>query len=216
MEKISRAYLAAVAVALAGMGSLDALAAEPPAPATVEQIAKEGMATVEVLSKLASDIIDIANKDADLQKGNEKKALEIVDKKIMPMLDREKLAKRSVGKFWREASAEQKAKLADLVPRLLAKTYAKALFDLKGASVEFGPAKTAEGKSRISAKVKRPGSSQPMIVGFTTTMADGKVMVEDVILEGVSIMGAFAQSFGTVAGQKGLDGLIKDLEAKLG
>lgn len=176
---------------------------------------KDGAIIVNGLAKLAKEITEIAERDADLQKGNIVKAMDLVDKKIMPLLDKERLVRRSLGKFWRDATPEQKEKLMVLIPRLLGKTYAKALFELKGSTVVFAKPRMNDGRAKVAAKVSKPGSN-PMQIGFTASLsADGTVMVDDVEFEGVSLMSSFGQSFKAIASQKGLDGLIKDLEAKL-
>ena len=103
-----------------------------------------------------------------------------------------------------------------LIPRLLGKTYAKALFELKGSTVVFAKPRMNDGRAKVAAKISKPGSN-PLQIGFTASLsADGTVMVDDVEFEGVSLMSSFGQSFTSIASQKGLDGLIKDLEAKLG
>lgn len=214
MHKVVALLLASMALE---MPTLAAESASGKSESSVDGVKeKDGAIIVEGLAKLAKEITEIAEKDADLQKGSIVKAMDLVDKKIMPLLDKERLVKRSLGKYWRGAKPEQKEKLIVLIPRLLGKTYAKALFELKGSTVVFAKPRMNDGRAKVAAKISKPGST-PTQIGFTASLgADGAVMVDDVEFEGVSLMSSFGQSFTSIASQKGLDGLIKDLEAKLG
>lgn len=177
---------------------------------------EQGASVQGQLASAAKEMIELSEKDPELQKGDLTKARKVVEKHVLPLLDKEELAKRAVGKFWREATAEQRAKLTTLVPRLLGKTYARALIDLKGAKVEFTPARVSDGVARIGAKIT-PLGGQPIQLGFAASIGkDGQAQVQDIIIEGVSLMGAFASNFASVIAKKGLDGLLVDLEAKVG
>jgi phospholipid transport system substrate-binding protein len=199
-----------VCVCLAG-GQSVALAAAP-----AEMSSAQALGVQEQLSRVAKEMIELSDKDPELQKGNVAKARELVDKKVLPLLDKEELAKRASGRAWRDASPEQRSKLTALVPQLLGKTYARALFDLKGAKVEFSPARVIDGVAKVAAKIT-PKSGQPVQLAFAATLGkDGQAQVQDIVIEGVSLMGAFASNFASVVAKKGLDGLLSDLEAKVG
>lgn len=178
--------------------------------------AQQGASVQEQLARAAKEMIELSEKDPDLQNGDVGKARELVEKRVLPLLDKEEMAKRAAGRAWREATAEQRSALEALVPRLLGKTYARALFDLKGAQVEFSAARISDGVARIGAKIS-PRGGQPTRLGFVAGMGkDGQAQVQDIVIEGVSMMGAFASGFASVIAKKGLDGLLVELAAKVG
>ena len=81
----------------------------------------------EVVKKTADDVISAIKSDKDIQAGNKIEIYALVESKILPSFDFNKICRLVMGKNWRKMSAEQKAEFSSGFKMLLLRTYAVAL-----------------------------------------------------------------------------------------
>ena len=73
-----------------------------------------GMARAEVIAPDAlirntvDQVIAIIKQDKDIQAGDQKKINALVDAKVLPHFDFQRMTQLAVGKYWRSATPEQK------------------------------------------------------------------------------------------------------------
>src|SRR3989339_1560191 len=72
----------------------------------------EAIAPDVLIDTTVRDVIAIVKQDKDIQAGNQKKILELVDAKVLPHFDFTRMTQLAVGKHWRTATAEQKKTLS--------------------------------------------------------------------------------------------------------
>ncbi len=179
-------------------------------------VARAEMVAPDVLIKsTAQDVIEIVKQDKDIQAGNQKKILELVDAKVLPHFDFARMTQLAVGRYWRSATPEQKQALVTEFRNMLVRTYTKAFTVYRDQSIEFKPFEMAADATEATVKttITKPGApSIPVDYEMRKTANGWKAF--DVSIEGVSMVISYRSTFGTQIDQNGIDGLIKMLSDK--
>ena len=170
-----------------------------------------------LIKNTVHEVLDIVRADKDLRAGNQKKMLELVDAKVLPHFDFERMTKLAVGKSWRTATPEQKQALMSEFRILLVRTYTKAFTSYRDQVVEVKPFKLDAAASEVTIKtaIVKPGSSQqPILVDYDMEKMPTGWKVYDLTVEGVSLVTSYRGTFADQVQQSGIDGLIKTLVEK--
>lgn len=168
----------------------------------------------EVVKNTADDVINAIKSDKDIQAGNKKAIYELVESKILPSFDFNKICRLVMGKNWRKMSAEQKEEFSAGFKMLLLRTYAIALSKYTDQKITVLPMKKQKG-SIVTVKTEiTQSSSQPINVDYALSNSTGKWLVIDLIIEGVSMVTNYRSQFGSSIRTNGIDGLLKELENK--
>ncbi len=162
------------------------------------------------------EVLDIVRADKDLRAGNQKKMLELVDAKVLPHFNFERMTKLAVGKAWRTATPEQKQALQTEFRTLLVRTYTKAFTSYRDQTVEVKPVKLDGGMTEVTIKtsIVKPGGQQPILVDYDMEKTPDGWKVYDLTVEGVSLVTSYRGTFADQIQQSGIDGLIKTLVEK--
>jgi len=117
-----------------------------------------------------------------------------------------------LGRHWRKATNEQKDQFARAFQGLLVRTYAQALLDYSDQSIEFlASRKRDEGDVTVRAEINQ-GSGPAIPIAYEVSRVDGRWLVHDIAVNGVSLVINYRSSFNQVIQRSGLDGLIKRLK----
>src|SRR5262249_33918700 len=114
MSKISignslSALIVALLIATGSLATTGALAQATPAASTAP--APSG-APDELVKKLSTEVLDSIKADKSLQSGDFAKLQQLVDEKILPYVNFEKMTQLAVGRGWRQATPEQRQELS--------------------------------------------------------------------------------------------------------
>ena len=93
--------------------------------------AVDGSAPDQLIRGLSIEVIETVKSDKDIQAGNINKIIALVDAKVMPHVNFQRMTASAVGRFWRQATPDQQAKLQAEFKTLLVRTYAGALTQVK-------------------------------------------------------------------------------------
>jgi phospholipid transport system substrate-binding protein len=176
-------------------------------------IAQAEIIAPDVLIKdTAQDVITIVKQDKDIQSGNQKKILALVDAKILPNFDFTRMTQLAAGKYWRKATPEQKKALVAEFRNMLVRTYTKAFTMYKDQTIEVKPLKLAatDTETTVKTQIIKVGG-QPTAVDYQMKKAADGWKVFDVVIEGVSMVTSYRGTFSSQIEQSGIDSLIKSL-----
>lgn len=176
-------------------------------------IAQAEIIAPDVLIKdTAQDVITIVKQDKDIQSGNQKKILALVDAKILPNFDFTRMTQLAAGKYWRQATPEQKKALVSEFRNMLVRTYTKAFTMYKDQTIEVKPLKLAatDTETIVKTQIIKVGG-QPTAVDYQMKKAADGWKVFDVVIEGVSMVTSYRGTFSSQIEQSGIDSLIKSL-----
>jgi phospholipid transport system substrate-binding protein len=205
IAKAKRTSLAAVFCALLGSGFLLAATAGFAADLAPDALAK----------KTTEEVLAIIRTDKDIQAGNTKKILDLVDAKVLPHFDFARMTMLAVGKNWNRATTTQQQALAREFRTLLVRTYSASLSAYKNQVIEFKPMNMQPGDTDVKVKteVNQPGG-KPLPIDYAMEKMATGWKVYDVVVDGVSLVTNYRNSFASEIRQSGIDGLIKTLADK--
>lgn len=164
---------------------------------------------------VSNDVITIVKQDRDIQRGNTKKILDLVEAKVLPHFDFQRMTQLAMGAGWRRATPEQQKQLIDEFRTLLVRTYSSGLANYRDQVIEYKPlrAKPEDAEVIVRSEVKQTGA-QPVPIDYSMQKTPQGWKVYDVAIGGVSLVTTYRDSFVQEVRANGVDGLIKSLADK--
>ncbi len=136
----------------------------------------------------------------------------LVEDSVLPHFDFGRMSQSAMGRFWRRASDEQKAKITSEFQQLLVRTYAVALLGYAGQKIEYQTMHTDPKTGRVMVPTRISNSSGPSIpINYRLYKRDDGWKVYDVVIDGVSLIANYRGSFANQINRGGIDGLIDQL-----
>ncbi|MBQ8672188.1 MAG: ABC transporter substrate-binding protein [Alphaproteobacteria bacterium] len=133
-------------------------------------------------------------------------------------LDLDFIGKFVLGRYWRTANSKQRKEFIDVYRKLNIQTWSERFNEFKGKHFEFTGTEKSKSADQIFVNTQVPmQEGAPASVKWRVKETNGKLRIVDIIIENVSLAQT-ARSEYTSYIQKspnGIDGLIKDLKAKL-
>jgi len=170
----------------------------------------------DVLARTTTqEVLALLKQDKDIQSGNQSRAYQLVEAKILPNFDFNRMTQLAVGKHWPRATAKQKQELVTEFRNLLVRTYSSSLTAFTNQTVEFKPLamKPDETDVTVRSEIRQPGG-QPIPIDYSMYKTAFGWKVYDVAIDGVSLVTNYRASFSSTIRQNGIDGLIKTLAAQ--
>jgi phospholipid transport system substrate-binding protein len=138
-----------------------------------------------------------------------------LDELILPHLDFLTMTKLAVGRDWLKADDGQKRALVAQFRSLLVSTYTRSLREYDDHELEFLPLQAGAEDTRVTVRSKvsqDDGADVP--VEYSLRHADGRWVVYDIAVDGISLVTTYRSSFSDIVSREGIDGLIAHLEEK--
>ena len=182
------------------------------APLALGQEAPDAM-----VKRVTQETVGIIKSDPKIQAGDQARIREVIETKLLPNFDFERMTALAMGRNWRTATPEQQKQLVDQFRTLLVRTYSGALNQYRDQTFDFKPLRAEPGATDVIVKTEamRQGQ-QPVQLDYGMTRKDGTWKVYDVIVGGVSLVTNYRDEFASQIQSGGIDGLIKALNAKNG
>ena len=168
-----------------------------------------------MIKRVTDDVLTIVRQDKDIQSGNTKKAIALVEAKVLPHFNFLHMTALAVGRDWREATPEQKKQLADEFKTLLVRTYSNALTGYKDQTIRYKPTKMQNGDTDVLVRTEIVQSgSKPIALDYSVEKLPEGWKVYDVVVAGVSLVSNYRDTFAQEIRANKIDGLIKMLATK--
>ena len=178
-------------------------------------LANIDMAPDALVKQTADDVLTIVKNDKDIQAGNQQKLFAVVEEKILPNFDFDRVCRMVLGKNWKSASPEQQALFQKEFRSLLLRTYATALGKYRDQVIEYRPMQTDASEKNVTVKtqiIQKGG--QPIAVDYSLVKGPAGWKVYDITIESVSLVTNYRSQFSSEIRQNGLDSLNKKLADK--
>jgi phospholipid transport system substrate-binding protein len=199
MKPIAKLIVTAAAVAM----STAVLVA--PARAAVE-------APDALVKRVSTDVIDSVKSDKDIQAGNTHKIMDLVNSKILPYVDSEKMTAQAAGRFWRQATPAQQKQLTEEFRTLLVYTYAGALSQIKNETIEFKPFRADPADTEVEVKSQvNLTRGEPITLNYRLAKGPQGWKIFDLNVLGAWLVETYKSTFASEISKGGIDGLIKKL-----
>lgn len=168
-----------------------------------------------LIKKVSDDVLTIVRQDKDIQSGNTKKAMDLVEAKVLPHFNFQHMTALAMGKDWRKASPEQKKRLSEEFKTLLVRTYSNALTGYRDQTMRYKPVKMQPGDDEVLVRTEivQPGN-KPIQLDYALEKLDDGWKVYDVVVAGVSLVTNYRDTFSQEVRANGVDGLVQMLVAK--
>ena len=153
--------------------------------------------------------------DAQMKQGDIGRISQLVDQKLMPHVNFERMTALTVGRPWRQATPAQKEAIMKEFRTLLIRTYANAFATVKDQKIQMRPFRgEADQKDVVvRSQVVQPGGD-PIQLDYRLEKHGDDWRIYDVNVLGVWLVQTYRNQFGQEISAGGLDGLIKNLAAK--
>ncbi len=179
--------------------TLPALAADP----LPDQIARTTTDDIIALLK--------ANKPAYAK--DHKKLYAMVDEHVLPHFDFSAMSRTVLGRYWRQASDDQRRRFVSEFRDLLVRTYATALLKYNNEKIVYLPFRMNPGDriATVKSEVRRTDGGPPIAINYSFYHTDAGWKVYDVTIEGASLVTTYQSTYAERVRSEGLDALIASL-----
>lgn len=214
LKKSLQLVIATGAMVFASSGPLFAADAAAAAPAS--NAAASQMGPAETVTKVAQDTLKDLDAHRSEYKNDSKKLRALVDKNLLPYFDTNYAGQLVLGKYWRDANADQRKRFVEAFYQSLLQTYGEALTDFTPDRLKIFPyqGNPQDTVATVRSEVRRDdGSKVPVNYSLHKTPQGWKAF--DVQISGVSYVKSMRTDFGSEVQQKGLDAVIQRLESQV-
>jgi phospholipid transport system substrate-binding protein len=164
-----------------------------------------------LIRQLSTEVIDTVKSDKAIQAGDLGRIITLVDTKVMPHVNFQRMTASAVGRNWRSATPEQQKRLQDEFKTLLVRTYAGALTQVKDQTVQLKPLRAGADDTDVVVRTEIKGRGDPIQLDYRLEKADATWRIYDVNVLGVWLVEQYKTSFAQEIGASGIDGLITKL-----
>lgn len=169
----------------------------------------------EMVRETSERMLTALKNEHDALKANPAKLYALTEEIILPHFDFERISSWVLGKYWREATPEQKSRFTQEFRNLLVRTYATAMLEYSGQEIKYLPFKADAGASTVTVRTEVVQPGGPTIpINYSLFVKEGEWKVYDVVVENTSLVANYRSSFANEIRQSGLDSLIEKLASR--
>jgi len=181
----------------------------------VSAIAQE--APDALVKRQSQEVLAIIKSDPKVQAGDQARIRELIETKLAPHFDIDRMTALAAGRAYRTATPEQKKELGEQFKTLLIRTYSSALNQYRDQTIEAKPLRADPNATDVTVRTEviRPGQP-PVQIDYSMTKTPSGWKAYDVIVGGVSLVTNYRDEFTQQVQAGGIDGLIRSLQAKNG
>jgi phospholipid transport system substrate-binding protein len=171
----------------------------------------EAQAPDALIKQVSTDVLEAVKADKSIKQGDLQKIITLVDQKVMPYLDFQRMTSSAVGRYWRQATPEQQKRLQEEFKILLGRTYSGALAQVKDQTVQVKPMRGSAADPEVVVKTEIRGQGDPVQLDYRLEKVGDGWKIYDVNVLGVWLVENYRNSFAQEIGANGIDGLITKL-----
>jgi phospholipid transport system substrate-binding protein len=170
----------------------------------------------KLVDNTAQEVLTIVRQDKDIRGGNKAKILDLVEAKILPHFNFNRMTRLAMGKNWSKAAPDQQQELVKEFRTLLVRTYSNALSNYSDATIKVEPLKNKGGETDTTVKTKviQDSGQEPVPIDYSMEKTSDGWKVYDVTVAGVSLVTNYRSTFNNQVREGGVEKLIKTLADK--
>ena len=168
-----------------------------------------------LVKRVSQDVLQTIKSDPKIQSGDQARIREVMEVKLAPNFDFERMTALAMGRNWRQTTPEQQKRLTTEFKTLLVRTYSGALSGYRDNTMDYKPLRMNAGDAEVIVRteVRRPGQA-PVQIDYNMTKTPEGWKAYDVVVAGVSLVTNYRDEFSDIVRTSGIDGLIKALDTK--
>jgi phospholipid transport system substrate-binding protein len=166
------------------------------------------------VKRISSEILDTIKADKSIRNGDLQKIGVLVDQRVMPHVNFQRMTASAVGPGWRQASPEQQKRLQDEFKALLVRTYAGALSQVSEQTIVVKPLRAAPDDKEVVVRTEVRGKGDPIQIDYRVEKAADAPngwRIYNLNVMGIWLVDNYRSQFAQEVNAKGVDGLIASL-----
>jgi len=168
-----------------------------------------------LVKRISEDVLNTAKSDKEIQAGNINRIVALVEEKILPYVDSERMTALAAGRYWRQATPEQQKQLMTEFRSLLIYTYSGALSQVRDQKIEYKPLRADPADTEVEVRSQVIQSrGEPIQLSYRLEKLSSGWKMYDVNVMGAWLVEAYKGTFNSEITKGGIDGLIKSLSDK--
>ncbi len=179
--------------------------------ASIFMVSAASATPTDDVKKTVDEVVRIVA-DKEMKK-NEVKRRQALKKSISVIFDYSEMAKRSLGKHWNTRSAAEKKQFSELFATLLENSYAGKIESYNNEKIVYIKENVDDQYAEVKSKVVTAARDE-FTLDYRLFKENGKWMVYDVVVEGVSLVSNYRSQFNKIISSSGYEKLVKKLQSK--
>ena len=167
-----------------------------------------------LIKRVSSEVLDAIKADKAIQAGETNRVLALVDTKVMPNVNFTRMTASAVGRNWRQATPEQKARLQEEFKTLLIRTYSGALSQVNDQKLNVKPLRAGAGDTDVTVRTEVLGRGDPVQLDYRMEKTPTGWKIYDLNVLGVWLVETYRTQFAQEVSAKGIDGLIASMSQR--
>ncbi|WP_245214013.1 phospholipid-binding protein MlaC [Rhodoferax sp. AJA081-3] len=167
-----------------------------------------------LIKRLSTEVLDTIKNDKAIRAGDMAKVVALVDARIMPNVNFQRMTASAVGPAWRQATPEQQKRLQEEFKTLLVRTYAGALAQVSDQVISMKPLRMAAEDKEVLVRSEIKGGGEAIQLDYRLEKTPGQGAgwrIYNLNVLGVWLVETYRSQFASEINAKGLDGLIAAL-----
>ena len=167
-----------------------------------------------LIKRLSTEVLDSIRADKAIQAGDVTRIIALVDSKIMPNVNFQRMTASAVGPGWRQATPEQQKRLQEEFKTLLVRTYAGALTQVSDQTITVKPMRAAADDKEVVVRTEVRGQGDAIQLDYRLEKTPGEGAgwkIYNINVLGVWLVETYRSQFAQEINAKGLNGLITTL-----
>jgi phospholipid transport system substrate-binding protein len=123
------------------------------------------------------------------------------------------MSQRTLGKYWRTATAAEQERFVSLFSELLEASYIGRIEAYSDESVSYGEERIEENRAAVATMVHSGNTHIP--IDYRLVLQGDDWFVYDVVIEEVSLIKNYRSSYGEIVRKEGFSGLFERMEEKI-
>jgi phospholipid transport system substrate-binding protein len=191
-------------LALLGLGAVGLL------PWVGSAWASQSLEAPEALIERVSGLLLASiRSDPTLRSGDLNRIMALVDEHLMPHVNFTRMTASSVGRFWRQATPEQRQRLQQEFKITLVRTYSGAINQVTDQmTLALRPSRAQPSDTEVVVRSELRGRGEPIAIDYRMERTPTGWKVFDVNVAGIWLVDTYRGQFAQEINARGIDGLI--------
>jgi phospholipid transport system substrate-binding protein len=167
-----------------------------------------------MIKRLSDEVLASLRSDKSIQNGDINRIMQLVDSKIMPNVNFQRMTAAGVGRAWRLATPEQQKRLQEEFKTLLVRTYSGAFMQINDETVSLKPLRASPTDPEVVVRTEIRGRGEPIQLDYRLERTPGQGTgwkIYNLNVLGVWLVETYRSQFAQEINAKGVDGLIASL-----
>ena len=167
-----------------------------------------------LIKRVSTDVLDAIKADKSMQAGDTTKVVALVDAKIMPNENFQRMTSSATGRAWRSATPDQQKQLQEEFKTLMVRTYSGALSEVRDQTIVLKPLRAAADDTEVIVRSEVRGRGDPIQLDYRLEKSATGWKIYDLNVLGVWLVETYRAQFAQEINANGIDGLIAKLSER--